>query len=128
MLPLGRPKSPRRVPHSATSETRVKLARAVLVASRGFKRRRSYHIVVTRLTPANLKHPWSLVAIGSVAMFALRTQRLFAPLSRSALPRLSCTRQLCTPAAKPEEPADDGQPKLLYEGGKNKVRACAPRS
>eukprot|EP00964_Phaeocystis_antarctica_P145439 scaffold111505_cov63-Phaeocystis_antarctica.AAC.4 len=58
-------------------------------------------------------------------MFALRTQRLFAPLSRSALPRLSCTRQLCTPAAKPEEPADDGQPKLLYEGGKNKVRACA---
>ena len=55
------------------------------------------------------------------SMFALRTQRLLAPLSRNALPRLSCARQLCTPAAKPEEPADDGQPKLLYEGGKNKV-------
>ena len=38
---------------------------------------------------------------------------------RSALPRLSCARQLCTPASKPEEPEE---PKLLYEGGKNKVR------
>ena len=56
------------------------------------------------------------------SMLALRTQRLFAPLSRNALPRLSCARQLCTPAAKPEEPADDAQPKLLYEGGKNQVR------
>ena len=54
-------------------------------------------------------------------MLALRARRVFAPLSRNALPRLSCARQLCTPAAKPEEPADDGQPKLLYEGGNNKV-------
>ena len=54
-------------------------------------------------------------------MLALRARRVFAPLSRNALPRLSCARQLCTPAAKPEEPADDGEPKLLYEGGKNKV-------
>ena len=38
---------------------------------------------------------------------------------RSALSRLSCARQLCTPASKPEEPEE---PKLLYEGGKNKVR------
>ena len=57
----------------------------------------------------------------AMPVFTLRTQRLLAPLSRNALPRLSCARQLCTPAAKPEEPADDGQPKLLYEGGKNKV-------
>ena len=54
-------------------------------------------------------------------MLALRARRVFAPLSRNALPRLSCARQLCTPAAKPEEPADDDEPKLLYEGGKNKV-------
>ena len=59
--------------------------------------------------------------VGVRRMLALRARRVFAPLSRNALPRLSCTRQLCTPAAKPEEPADDGEPKLLYEGGKNKV-------
>ena len=55
------------------------------------------------------------------SMFALRTQRLLAPLSRNALPRLSCARQLCTPAAKPEEAADDGEPEWLYEGGRDKV-------
>jgi hypothetical protein len=68
---------------------------------------------------SDLKHPRR--RLRGTSMFALRTQRLLAPLSRNALPRLSCARQLCTPSAKPEEPADDGQPKLLYEGGKNKV-------